>query len=284
MKQIEKDGLTVDASVKGAASGVQSLARGLKVLAAVNEFTPATVTQIVASTGFPKATVIRLLKTLKNEGYIDLNPEAGGYKTLPKVRLLASSMISDNSFAVSARQFLNDFAQILKWPSDLLIAEGSSMVVQASNRDTAPIHIKRFEQGRFSLLLSASGIAYLSALPAKKRQEVVKATVKLQPSSEDLELLTEKVMQEIAHCQQNGFAVTDYHAPIEGTRAVAIPLLYEGEPFGALAMLFIRDAVSDEQLQTFLLPQLRDAAGAVARLYQQHGAGMTLTPVPHEEA
>lgn len=278
---MHKDTHATESTVKNTATGVQSLARGLKILVAVNEHTPATVTQIVSSTGLPKATVIRLLKTLKNEGYIDLDPQAGGYKSLPKVRLLASPMIMDNSFAVSTRQFLNDFSQLVKWPTDLLMPEGSAMVVQASNRDTAPIHIKRFEQGRFSLLQSASGVAYLSALDRQKCREIVSTITALQPNEEEANLLAKNAYTEIESCQQLGFAIADYHAPIEGTRAIAIPLMLNGEPFGALAMLIIRDAVSEEQLTTFLLPQLREAASHVAKLYNQDGAVLTLAPVKH---
>ncbi|MEH6473768.1 MAG: helix-turn-helix domain-containing protein, partial [Halopseudomonas sp.] len=200
---------------------VQSLVRGLNVLVAVNENTPATVTQIVAGTGLPKATVIRLLKTLKAEGYIDNDPEAGGYKPLPKVRLLASPMIAENSFAISARRFLNDFAQVVKWPADILMPEGASMVVQASNRDTAPIQIKRFEQARFAIFSSASGLAYLSAASPQNRQHLINAIVTLKGGGDEATQQAEEVFREIESIRQRGYAVADYHAPIEGTRAVA---------------------------------------------------------------
>ncbi len=259
---------------------VQSLVRGLNVLVAVNENTPATVTQLVSTTRLPKATVIRLLKTLKNEGYIDLDPVAGGYKPLPKVRLLASPMITENSFALSARNYLNDFSQVVKWPSDILMPEGSSMVVQASNRDTAPIFLKRFEQARFAILNSASGLAYLSAASAHKRQELINVAAGLNRSGAEATQLAEQTYQKIEACKQRGYAVADYHAPIEGTRAIAIPLMCNKEAFGALAMLFLKDAVSDEQLNNFLLPQLQEAANEIAGLYSQFGGAGTMNLAP----
>jgi len=48
---------------------VKALTRGLGVLAAINELSPATVTRLVEETGYPKATVIRLVQTLCREGY-----------------------------------------------------------------------------------------------------------------------------------------------------------------------------------------------------------------------
>ncbi|XPF93279.1 helix-turn-helix domain-containing protein [Colwellia sp. RE-S-Sl-9] len=270
---------TLDENVKLQSKSVQSLVRGLNILVVVNEKTPATVTQIVASTGLPKATVIRLLKTLSNEGYISMDRTAGGYKPLPKVRLLASPMIADNNFAVAARNYLNDFAQTVKWPTDLLILEGAAMVVQASNRDTAPIYLKRFEQGRFSLLSSASGLAYLSATTITKRQKMINAVASLMKTDDEAKQLVDKAVQEIEIIQQRGYAIADYHSPIDGIRATAIPLVTDNVPFGALAILYLRDAVSEEQLNDFLLPQLRKTALEISRLFSQHGNIMNLAPV-----
>lgn len=259
--------------------GVQSLVRGLNVLVAVNEHTPATVTKVVASTGLPKATVIRLLQTLKGEGYIDMDRAEGGYKPLPKVRLLASPMLTDNSFALTARHYLNDFSQQIKWPTDLLMPEGASMVVQASNRDTAPIQIKRFEQARFALLSSASGIAYLSAESVKKRQEMINAIASLQKSGTEATAIAAQTYQKIEDAVKRGYAIADYHAPIEGTRAIAIPLTVKDKPFGALAMLFIKDAVTKQQLNDFLLPSLKEAAQDLAKLYAQNQTAINLAPI-----
>lgn len=259
--------------------GVQSLVRGLNVLVAVNEHTPATVTQVVASTGLPKATVIRLLQTLKGEGYIDMDRTEGGYKPLPKVRLLASPMLTDNSFGLTARHYLNDFSQLTKWPTDLLMPEGAAMVVQASNRDTAPIYIKRFEQARFGLLTSASGIAYLSAESVNKRQEMINTISTSQKSGSEATTIAAQTYKDIEDTVQRGYAIADYHAPIEGTRAIAIPLIVKEKPVGALAMLFIKDAVTEQQLNDFLLPHIRTAAQELSALYTRNQTTINLAPI-----
>ena len=204
---MDQDSSKTETEKKAQQKGVQSLVRGLNVLIAVNENTPATVTQVVASTGLPKATVIRLLQTLRKEGYIDMDKAEGGYKPLPKVRLLASPMITDNNFAISARHFLNDFSQLVKWPTDILMPEGSAMVVQASNRDTAPIYLKRFEQARFALLSSASGLAYLTATSATKRQEMINAIASLKKTGTEATVLAEQAYRNIEITRQRGYAI-----------------------------------------------------------------------------
>ena len=167
----------------------------------------------------------------------------------------------------------------MAWPTDILMPEGSAMVVQASNRDTAPIYLKRFEQARFALLSSASGLAYLSATSTTKRQEMISAVASLMKTGSEATVLAEQAYRDIEITRQRGYAVADYHAPIEGTRAIAIPLVANNVPFGALAMLFIRDAVTEEQLNDFLLPQLHSAAQEIASLFSQHGSIMNLAPI-----
>jgi len=253
---------------------VQSLVRGLNVLIAVNEKTPATVSHIVMVTGIAKGTVIRLLKTLKNEGFIDFDKLSGGYKTLPKVRLLANSMLTDNDFSFAVQHYLNDFSQIVKWPTDVLMPEGAAMVIQASSRSTAPITLKRFDQVRFELLESASGMAFLSAMEARESDEIIKSTSTL-IQQENFEYIQNRVLKS----KQQGYALANYHAPIEGTRAIAIPLMYQGNVFGALAMLHIRDLVSEDTLLNFLLPNMKKAALEISKYYEKNLDNLNLAPI-----
>lgn len=257
---------------------VQSLVRGLNVLIAVNEKTPASVSHIVMATGIAKGTVIRLLKTLKNEGYIDFDKLSGGYKVLPKVRLLASPMLSDNDFSVSVQHYLNDFSQIVKWPTDVLMLEGAAMVIQASSRSTAPITLKRFDQVRFELFSSASGIAYLSGMEDVELNAFIHSINALD-DSENKAANFEIVQKRIQQSKQQGYALADYHAPIEGTRAIAIPLISQGKVFGALAMLHIREVVTDEVLVNLLLPNMKKAATEISKYYEQNASHLNLAPI-----
>ncbi|MGE3159998.1 MAG: helix-turn-helix domain-containing protein, partial [Xanthobacteraceae bacterium] len=70
---------------------VHALERGLSVLAAINEFAPASLSILVDATGLPKATVVRLLHTLREAGYVE-HAENAGYRLLPRVRNLFSSI------------------------------------------------------------------------------------------------------------------------------------------------------------------------------------------------
>lgn len=111
---------------------VNSLAKGLSVLAATNELAPARISSLVKATSLPKATLVRLLKTLVAEGYVNqqTKQEGGGYIPTPKVRALASAFAKAGALGQTAQPFLNNLCEVIKWPSDLLIRDGLSMLTK----------------------------------------------------------------------------------------------------------------------------------------------------------
>ena len=62
-----------------------ALARGLRLLAALNDLETATISGLVKETNLPKATVIRLLQALQAEGYAAQDTDTLTYHVTPKV-------------------------------------------------------------------------------------------------------------------------------------------------------------------------------------------------------
>ena len=246
---------------------VRSLVRGLDVLIVVNESPPATVSRIVAQTGLPKATVVRILNTLRARGYIAQNKSGGGYRPLPRVRRLASAMMVENPFLSEARRLLAEFGHVTKWPSDLLLAEPDAMLIVASNRDTAPLRLTRFEQRRFPMLDSAAGLAYLAALDPPERERIITSLAAMGGDAEDATARAGRTYTRVQAVRERGYALRDYQAPIDGTRAIAVAITSRGAPVGAIVLIVLRDAITDEQLEGSLVPALSDQA---QRLGEQH--------------
>ncbi len=261
---------------ESAPTGVRSLLRGLEILIAVNENPPATITRLVALTGLPKATVIRLLATLKSAGYVRQNSDSGAYEALPQVRRLASAMIVENPFLTEARQRLNAFGLQVGWPSDLLMAEPDAMVTVASNRDAAPIHLRRFEQRRFPILDSAAGLAYLSALPESDRISIVERHCATVAEKDGIQKRVDQTLREVAQVGEQGFSIHDYNAPMEGTRAVGVAVLSRERPVGALVLIILKGAVTQGQLHEQYLPALRDCARGLGGAYHLHRGEQTV--------
>jgi IclR family mhp operon transcriptional activator len=244
---------------------VQALERGLSLLAAINEFSPASLSMLVDATGLPKATIVRLLHTLRAAGYVE-RAENKGYRLLPRVRDLFSSVDRESAPTQIIRRMLNDFATIVKWPAELMVREGATMVIEVSNRDSAPINLRRFEHVRFPLLHSASGIALLAWSKPQQREDIIRSTLLQEKTSERAEV-EKATRRKISDALSRGYGVQDYNTPIEGTRAISVPVFSGDAAIAAMALIFLRDALPQSQVDNVLVPKLREVSGKISLQY-----------------
>jgi IclR family mhp operon transcriptional activator len=244
---------------------VHALERGLSLLAAINESGPASLAVLVDATGLPKATVVRLLHTLREAGYIE-RAENAGYRLSPRVRDLFSSIDRESAPTQAIRRLLNDFATVVKWPAEFMVREGATMVIEVSNRDSAPITLRRFEHIRFPLLYSASGIALLAWSKPRQREEIVRSAL-LQEKISERDGVVTTTRREIAETLARGYAVHDYNTPIEGTRAIAVPVFSGDTAVAAMVLIYLRDALPQNQVDNVLLPRLREVSGKISLQY-----------------
>ena len=235
-----------------------ALARGLRLLAALNDLETATVSGLVKETDLPKATVIRLLQALQAEGYAAQDPETLTYRVTPKVASLSRSLIGKNQTESLIQVALDLLADELKWPAEYLVQEGSSMLIQANNRERAPIKLKLFERRRFPILESAAGVAYLSSLSDLDRVKWLKRLLKSQS-----EIAAAK--RRIEEAAEAGYATRSLNELGPNMRVAAVPVPEGG---GAISMIYFDDVVARKHLEAVLLPLVTKAAANVAGALQ----------------
>jgi IclR family mhp operon transcriptional activator len=185
---------------------------------------------------------------------------------LPRVRDLFNSLDRENAPTQAIRRLLNDFSTVVKWPAEFMVREGATMVIKVSNRDIAPISLKRFEHIRFPLLNSASGIALLAWSKPRMREDILRAAM-AQTRSGDSSNASKHTREQIASALRRGYAMRDYDTPIEGTRAISVPVFSNSAPVAAVVMIYLRDAVLQSQVDTFFVPRLRALAHEIGRSY-----------------
>ena len=235
-----------------------ALARGLRLLAALNDLETATVSGLVKETDLPKATVIRLLQALQAEGYAAQDSETLTYRVTPKVASLSRSLIGKNQTESLIQVALDLLADDLKWPAEYLVQEGSSMLIQANNRERAPIKLKLFERRRFPILDSAAGVAYLSSLNDPDRVKWLKRLLKSQS-----EIAAAK--RRIEEAAEAGYATRLLNELGPNMRVAAVPVPAGG---GAISMIYFDDVVIRKHLEAVLLPLVKKAAANVAGALQ----------------
>ena len=241
-------------------NGVTSLARGLRVLAALNDLEAATITRLVSDTGLAKSTLIRLLQTLISEGYAKRDPDSATYSVTPKVASLARALIGRDQMDAEIQQVLDDLADEIKWPTEFLVPDGTSMVIRLNNRVKAPIQLQRFESRRLPMEQSGAGLAYLAALPQAEQEAKIEQLTK---RAEERDLLTAR----IAEASARGFASRKLH---ELARNLSVISVSVPGPVGAISLVHFDDIASDEVHAARHLPALRRAAAKIAVIFETH--------------
>ncbi|BAI75569.1 transcriptional regulator (plasmid) [Azospirillum sp. B510] len=246
------------------AKPVNALVRGLRVLAVANEIQRPTVAELVRRSRLPKATVIRLVQTLVHEGYLEESGEAEGYQVTAKVRNLSRALVERTPIAQLVQPLLDELGARVKWPSEFFLAEGRSVVIEVSNRSAAPIKLNLFETRRFPMVASATGLAYLSALPPGEAARIVEDSVADGAVSGSVE----GTLALIAAARERGYATWEYPALAPGLRMVSIPVPAVGGaagklPVGGLSLVHFRDLVPAELMDGFLLPEMRAVAARI---------------------
>ncbi|MGE5148378.1 MAG: helix-turn-helix domain-containing protein [Candidatus Eiseniibacteriota bacterium] len=248
-----------------AEGGVRSLVRGLDLLAALNERNPSTVTELTEATGLPKATVIRLLKTLCAEGYVARELAGEGYRLTPHVRRLSRALNRENALFHAARPVLYELVQRTLWPLQVLIAEGESMLIEVGTRQVAPLTIRGLDTTRFPILGSASGHVLLAWMAEAERAELLQRIARTSEPQAALAQDGAAIAREIALTRKRGYSARIWTAITNRLNIVAVPILAGERAVAALCLECLADAVGDDELERRFLPLLNDGAAAIAR-------------------
>lgn len=246
---------------------VTALTRGLEVLRQINQLERTTVTEIHKRTGYPKPTVLRMIETLMNAGYVVREEGSATYAPTGKCLLLSNGLHAHAHMTAVAAPFLSAFRRSVGWPSDFGLFDGDAMVIAATNREFGVLSLNRKVGARTPMLLSALGLAYLSFCTAEEAQRILCV---LQVSSSPLDTKakdTASVQRLLAETRARGYSLTDpayletvYEGAIWG---IGAPVLAKGRVMASMNVMFLRSALTLEAGVETLLPALKETADAI---------------------
>ncbi|HBN31732.1 MAG: IclR family transcriptional regulator C-terminal domain-containing protein [Rhodobacterales bacterium] len=247
---------------------MQSLQRGLAVIKSVKSLEPCSLHQIHQDTNLPKPTLLRILATLEKQGIVFRPIDDKRY------RLSANSFLSSHTpdMRVVLQEvsvpILMDLCREIAWPSDLVVRDGNSMEVIASNRILSPFPIKPTPAGHHpDMLLTAVGRAYLAFTDATERAEILEGIKKSEPAHPLLQNLA-ALKTRLAETKAKGYGVRSKFK-YDGHAAIAVPVLVEGRPVACINLFYYKSAVSQENLVSDHLSKLTAAASAIAARLRQ---------------
>jgi len=253
---------------------VQSLSRGLAVIEALNRSRVSSLSALHALTGLPKSSLVRLLETLIDAGYVVRISRREGYALTDAVLRLSSGVRHRDLVVDVARPLMEAFRRRHKWQVSLATSETDSMLVRFSTRHISPFsREENYLNRRVGMLQSAVGRAYFAWCSDEEREFVLNAlraagdALAAADRAEELEAL-------LARVRSDGYATIE-RPRTDATRSFAVPVMEPGEdgPLGALAFFYYRSTMTEPQATRRYLPLVSTLADEISAGLETARAG-----------
>lgn len=245
---------------------VHAVAKALSVLEALNRSPVTPLASLHEVTGLPKSSLVRLLETLIETGYVVRVSRRDGYALTEAVLRLSSGVRHRDAIVDLARPLMIEFTRRHKWQVSLATAESDAMLVRFTTRHISPFSREQnFLNRRVHMIQSALGRAYFCFCSEEEQRFIL--TV-LRAAGDELAIREDPghIAAVVAKTRSRGYA-TIRRPRSNPTQSFAIPLMDPtvDSPLGAINLFYYRSAMTEAQaIERYLGPvrELADAMGA----------------------
>ena len=260
---------------------VNALTRGLEVLLAIDNSSAATLTELYRQTGIPKASLQRILKTLREAGWIERNELESRYirsaapgASDPQVqwRAQVSSLSAPMRSTVQRR---------IPWPLDIAVRDGTNMLILDAHRPSNGLSVNYRVLGfRPHMLVSSLGRCYLAYCPESERQAIIATLTRSKRSFDQLAKESDALRRLVTDARRLGFATRQQSATgadsPEHFGALAVPIFSGDNLVASLSCSWLPDVTDEAGIVNTYLASLRTTAEAIGR--RLHLAGLGAPP------
>jgi IclR family mhp operon transcriptional activator len=262
---------------------IQSLERGLHVLAKLREMRAASLHDLHQATGIPKPTLTRILYTLYRQGLVWQRMADGAF--LPSHLMLQRGRLDDTAWLVEiASPVLERLCERVMWPSVLSVPRLDHMEVVETNSPRA--YFDELPAGpigfRANLLRSASGRAYLAFCPDAEREAVLRRLRDRDGVGHELAHDPVAVRRIVAATRRRGYSVRapDFGGHYSKTRrdvddgrsSIAMPVRSGGHVLACVNLTWRRKALTLTQVVDRYAGDLRTAVTTIEGRLDASGA------------
>jgi IclR family mhp operon transcriptional activator len=258
---------------------IRALDRGLDVLRIIQESKAVSLNDLHLATRLPKATLLRILKTLIGSELIWQRIADGAYVPSYTFSKRARVFDEETHLAEVAAPILADLCKRVRWPSALLSPRLDHMVTIESNRPMSDFDyiISPNPVGSFNvnMLRSASGRCYLAFCSPKERAAILARLRKSGRPGDALAHNAAKLDKVLADVRARGYGVRDrdfgghYDLPRsqvnDGRNSIAVPVHAGDEVVGCINLTWIARVATVPVIIERFLPKLNEAAGSISK-------------------
>lgn len=244
------------------ASDTSSVQKVCRILRALSVPEALRLADIAAATGLNKATVLRLLESLAEEGFVERDEDSKRYRLGEHATLMGLASQGRDHLRDRARPWLMRLATLCGDTVLLSVRSGAEAVCVDREFGAYPIRANYLEVGsRRPLGVGAGSLALLAWLPEGEVEALLAES--MPRIAERYPRIDEALLRaKVAESRRQGFAVL-LDVVVERMGGVAMPILgTDGRPVGALSIAALNERIV-ERLD-MLVSALREAAEALS--------------------
>lgn len=267
-----------EAAAKPKVKTIRALARGVQVLRLIQTSAGMSLNDMHRETGLSRATLLRILVTLQEQGLIWQRIVDNAYLASYSLQENARHLDNVSHLVEVASPILADLTRRVDWPSILAVPRLDHMEVIETNSPRSYFHhIPLGPIGfQINMLMSATGRAYL-AFCSNAEREVVLSRLRHSPRpgnavAKDLAWV-EKVLAEV---RNRGYAMRDPRFGgdfdrlrrqwDDGRDSIAVPIIVNKRVLGVINLTWIQKVATRPQIVEAHLESLLVASDAIAKL------------------
>lgn len=234
---------------------IEPVRRSFAILEALSRQPHGTILELTAETGLPRPTVVRLLQTLIELGYVLRISRQLGYRLTDRVLSLAQGIRFIDQLVDAAAPHMRRFTRQHGWPLYLGTISHRGITIRHSTAPESPLSFERIAlQRRSPILTGALGRTWLAFSSGEVRRSILR----------DLGVRHDAALATaFARIRRDGYAFTVL-PPSAKLQGIAVPIRKRGRVLGCITMRFTRSTMSEAAAGARFGPLLQSLAAAIA--------------------
>ncbi|MDT3688170.1 MAG: DNA-binding transcriptional regulator [Pseudorhodoplanes sp.] len=247
--------------------GIRSIERAMKVLQEMNLQPYSSIARLHARTGLPKATLVRILKTLENLGYVENDPRLGGYQVSALVSSLSSGFHKEPMVVEAGRPWAVAVTRKYQWPVAIALLDRDAVVVRFStvpDSSMSPFH--KTVNMRLPLLTRGMGLAYLAFTPKEEFDLIVEMLRRSDDPEDSLAQQKDRVNRLVHQVRRQGYASRARHVEPKNSNTIAVPIMNEaGRVVASFGLTYFTAALSEAEACERYVPVLKSTSAEITQ-------------------
>ncbi|SFG29162.1 IclR family transcriptional regulator domain-containing protein [Neptunomonas qingdaonensis] len=255
---------------------IDAVSRAMLVLDVLRVKSPTTLANLHHQTSINKATLLRILKTLQESGWVYRALGDSKYRLSYTLQTITSNIDSSDSIVELATPIIQKLQGEIPWPVDISKRDGLAMKIIETTRPLAAFSLNREVLGvRPPFLYSGIGRAYLAFCPSDEMQEIISGLKSAGGKEGKLahdQIWLNKLLQQTKD-QGYGQREPAFFGTVSNSgqyiEAIAVPVFDQENVTATLSVAWPQGAVGQDEIVNHLYPSLRAGAVQLAKLMKK---------------